>query len=64
MWKRLRRANARAKDVWNDPKWHEPKAPSEVEQEVRRRVDERLAPVVDQDGNVWRRTLNGPPPWR
>jgi len=65
----LKRANAKAKAAWNDPKWQRQEAPQptvseRVEEEVRRIVDEALAPIVDQDGTVWRRTLNRPPDWR
>lgn len=68
----LRRANRAFKDAWHDPKWQERNAPltpetpvSDLVEEVTRKItDERLAPVVDQDGVVWRRTLNRPPPWR
>jgi len=63
----LKRANARAKKAWNDskaPSVSEVPTHEQVKEEARQIVDERLGPVVDQDGNVWRRTLNGPPPWR
>ena len=70
----LRRANRAFKDAWNDPKWQEPKAPSVPtpttgtvqmeEEEVRRETDRRLAPIVDEQGQVWRRTIPRTPPWR
>jgi hypothetical protein len=68
----LRRANRAAKAAWDDPKWQKPPevfvAPEEepdiIEEEVRRALDERLKPIVDQDGIVWRRTIPRTPPLR
>jgi hypothetical protein len=60
---RLRTANACAKASWQESRRKQRSEPKEVEV-----VEDYTAfmPIIDQDGVIWRRTLNyrEPPPWK